>query len=408
MNTGNGLGKYIHFSLFNLVVVALYGVLMRYKIGFEFPFLDQKYLQHAHSHFAFSGWISHTLMLLMIYVLNGTVQNISITKYKIILNANLVCAYGMLVSFTFMGYEPVSITFSTLSLVVSFLFAYHFIKDSQVPARQFSGKNWFTAAIVFNLLSAAGTLVLGYMMATKNINQNLYLSSVYYYLHFQYNGWFFFACMGLLVHTMSSVIPNFQENKKIFQLFAGACIPAYFLSVLFLNLPMWLYAIIVIAALAQSIGWFKFLQQANKHRKEILQRTSLVMKYLILFVGIAVTIKLALQLCSTIPAISKLAFGFRTIVIAYLHLVLLAMISTFLIAYIYGSGLISKSKITVGAILIFTLGIFLNELILLIQGVASFSYTLIPFANESLFGIAVILLLGSWILFISNLSKSQL
>ncbi len=407
MINGNSLGKYINFSLFNLVVVALYGVLMRYKIGFEFPFLDQKFLQHAHSHFAFSGWISHTLMLLMIYVLNGTGQNISLKKYKIILNANLICAYGMLVSFTFMGYEPVSITFSTLSLVVSLLFAYHFIKDTQPPTIQFSGKNWFTAAIVFNILSAAGTLVLGYMMATKNINQNLYLSSVYYYLHFQYNGWFFFACMGLLVHTLSSTIPTFRENKNIFKLFAGACVPAYFLSVLFLKLPVWLYVIMVVAALAQGIGWVKFLQTANKHREEIMQKTSLFMKYLILFVVIAVTVKLTLQLFSTIPAISKLAFGFRTIVIAYLHLVLLAMISTFIIGYIYGTGIISKRKLTVGAILIFTVGIFLNELLLLIQGVASFSYTLIPFANELLFVIAVILLLGSLILFISNLSTSK-
>jgi hypothetical protein len=42
---------------------------MRYKIGFEFPFFDQKHLQHSHSHFAFSGWISHTLMVLMIVFL---------------------------------------------------------------------------------------------------------------------------------------------------------------------------------------------------------------------------------------------------------------------------------------------------------------------------------------------------
>jgi len=405
MVNGNSFRKYINFSLFNLVVVALYGVLMRYKIGFEFPFLDQKFLQHAHSHFAFSGWITQTLMVLMIYVLNGVCKNISLKKYKIILNANLVCAYGMLVSFTFTGYEPISIIFSTLSLFVSFLFAYIFIKDSTASNVQLSGKNWFTAAILFNILSAAGTLVLGYMMATKNLNQNLYLSSVYYYLHFQYNGWFFFACMGLLVHAFSAAIPTYRENKSVFKLFAGACIPAYFLSVLFLNPPMWLYTILVFSALAQAIGWFKFLQTANNHRKEIMQKTSLVMKYLILFVVTAVTIKLTLQLFSTIPAISKLAFGFRTIVIAYLHLVLLAIFSTFLITYIYGSGLISKSKLTVSAILIFTIGIFLNELLLLIQGVASFSYTLIPFSNELLFGISVVLLLGSLILFMSNLNK---
>ena len=60
---------WLKFSLLNLLIVALIGLLMRYKIGFEFPFFDQKHLQHSHSHFAFSGWISHTLMVLMIVFL---------------------------------------------------------------------------------------------------------------------------------------------------------------------------------------------------------------------------------------------------------------------------------------------------------------------------------------------------
>ena len=60
---------WLKFSLFNLLLVAILGLLMRYKIGFEFPFLDQKNLQHSHSHFAFAGWISHTLMVLMLVFL---------------------------------------------------------------------------------------------------------------------------------------------------------------------------------------------------------------------------------------------------------------------------------------------------------------------------------------------------
>jgi hypothetical protein len=38
---------WLKFSLINLLIVALIGLLMRYKIGFEFPFLDQKHLQHS-------------------------------------------------------------------------------------------------------------------------------------------------------------------------------------------------------------------------------------------------------------------------------------------------------------------------------------------------------------------------
>ena len=68
--------RWLKFSLLNLLIVALIGLLMRYKIGFEFPFLDQKHLQHSHSHFAFSGWITHTLMVLMIVFLEKRAKNI--------------------------------------------------------------------------------------------------------------------------------------------------------------------------------------------------------------------------------------------------------------------------------------------------------------------------------------------
>jgi hypothetical protein len=63
VNTATGFNTkfWLQFSVINLLIVALLGVLMRYKIGFAFPHFNQKYLQESHSHFAFIGWISHTL-----------------------------------------------------------------------------------------------------------------------------------------------------------------------------------------------------------------------------------------------------------------------------------------------------------------------------------------------------------
>ena len=49
--------KWLRISLFNLMLVAFLGMILRYKILFSLPFLDQKHLLHAHSHFAFSGWV---------------------------------------------------------------------------------------------------------------------------------------------------------------------------------------------------------------------------------------------------------------------------------------------------------------------------------------------------------------
>ena len=410
---------WLKFSLLNLLIVALIGLLMRYKIGFEFPFFDQKHLQHSHSHFAFSGWISHTLMVLMIVFLEKkkvllqaqddnrekNIENRFFKKYSSILSANLICAYGMLVFFIIQGYGLFSIIFSTSSIIVSCVFAYYFVKDLKLISNDDLSKNWFKTALFFNVISSFGTFALAYMMISKNIHQNEYLASIYYYLHFQYNGWFFFACMGLLFSFLQL---NPSENsffKRTFWLFFLSCIPAYFLSTLWWDLPIWIYLITVVAAFIQVYAWFRFLIIIIKTKREFLYNFPFFLRYILLFVAFALSIKFLLQLGSTIPVLSTLAFGFRPIVIAYLHLVLLAIISLFLLFYVYANHLIHFNRQIKIGVITFSIGVLLNEIILAIQGVASFSYTPIPYVNEMLFGAAIVLVIGTGITAFYSIKK---
>ena len=385
---------WLKFSLINLCIVASLGVLMRYKIGFEFPYFNQKNILHSHSHFAFSGWITHTLMTLMVYYLQDKIAEFQLNKYKKIIIANLLCSYGMLIFFIIQGYGMFSIFFSTASILVSYAFGYYYIKDLKKLDSDLAAISWFKAAVVFNIISSLGTFYLAYMMASKNVIQDLYLSSIYYFLHFQYNGWFFFGCMGLLFAFLKLKKSENPFYETSFKLFAVACIPAYFLSILWLKIPFWIYAITAAAAIIQVFAWFKLLVILIKTQKDFIKNFAPLLRYILVFVFLALSIKFILQLGSTIPALSQLAFGFRPIVIAYLHLVLLAVISLFLLFYIYANYFISITKNIKTGLIIFTIGVFLNELILAIQGVASFSYTIIPYVNELLFAIAVILLSG--------------
>lgn len=385
---------WLKISLLNLCIVATLGVLMRYKIGFEFPFFDQKHLQHSHSHFAFSGWISHTLMTLMVYYLQTKTLNLQIIKYNKIIITNLICAYGMLICFIIQGYGFFSITFSTASVLVSYVFCYQYFKDLKLIEDDLLVKNWLKAALFFNILSSLGTFYLAYMMASKNVVQDLYLSSIYFYLHFQYNGWFFFASMGLFLGFLNLRKSEHPFYETFFKLFVFACIPAYLLSILWLDLPFWLYVITIIAAIIQVFAWFKFLLVLLKSKINSLEQYSPLLRYILVFVGFAVSVKLILQLGSTVPIISQLAFGFRPIVIAYLHLVLLAIISLFLLFYIYSNHLIILNKNIKYGILLFSTAVILNEIVLAIQGLAAFSYIPIPYVNEILFGIAIVLLIG--------------
>ena len=402
---------WLKISLINLFFVATLGLLMRYKIGFEFPFLDQKNLQHSHSHFAFAGWISHTLMVLMLVFLTQKISDSTqafLKKYDFVLIANLICAYVMLISFIIQGYGMISIIASTLSIVVAFVFGYYYFKDlKKVPQHDLS-KNWFKAAIFFHLISSLGTFALAYMMSTKTLRQNEYLASIYYYLHFEYNGWFTFACIGLFIGLLQIKASDHAFYNRFFFLFFTACIPAYFLSTLWLDLPIWLYVLTVVAAVVQVYAWFKFLSIIVHTKREIFGKYPVFLRYILVFIGFALSLKILLQLGSTIPALSQLAFGFRPIVIAYLHLILLGVISLFLLFYIFATDLIRFNKSIKTGLITFTIGVILNECILAVQGIGSFSYTKIPYANEMLFGAAIVLVLGIGITTAFSLKKVKI
>ncbi len=385
---------WIRISFLNLMLVAIIGCILRYKIAFSIPFIDQKHLLHGHSHFAFSGWITQILMTLLINHLSIQKKADQFYKYNSILYANLICAYGMLVGFSIQGYAFYSILFSTLSIFVSWVFAVLYWKDLNRLSVSNISSYWFKAAILFNAISSVGAFALAFMMANKIIHQNWYLLSVYFFLHFQYNGWFFFACMGLLMNFIIGYNINSYSLRKIFWLFAGACIPAYFLSALWLNLSTWNYILVIIAAILQLIAWYYMVKIIYKIRKELFCHTTIVTKWLLGLSASALSIKFILQTCSTIPSLSELAYGFRPIVIGYLHLILLGVITLFIFGYILSQKLIAENKIITRGISIFTFSVVLNEVLLMIQGVTAISFNMVPFMNELLLITALGLFLG--------------
>ena len=385
---------WIKFSLFNLFIVAFLGFLMRYKISFEFPLLNQKNVQHAHSHFAFAGWVTQTLFLLLVnYLAKNNIEINVFKRYNKLLLLNLICAYGMLVSFVISGYNSISIFFSTASIFISFIFTICFFKDLKHIGSDKIVTNWFKGALIYNVISSIGTFYLAYMMASKNFNQDLYLSSIYYYLHFQYNGWFTLACLGLFFDYFKIQDTTFSA---LFQkVTIWTCIPVYVLSLLWLKIPIGIYIISIAAILLQTIFWFLFL---FKNKKTIHLKNHFL-NHILKFILLSMGIKLVLQLLSSIPALSKFAFGTRPVIIAYLHLVLLAIISLSLLFLLAKEFLIYNQRKIKTCLIIFTSGVLLNEILLAIQGFTSVKYISIPFINEFLLAVAIILAAGAFLVY---------
>ena len=114
--------NWIQVALINFCVVASAGITMRYKINFPMPVVNQKHVLYAHSNFAFMGWVTLVLMALMVnYLLrHGVITNYK--KYNWILAFACLTAYGMFVTFIIEAYGYYSISFSILSILVSYVF----------------------------------------------------------------------------------------------------------------------------------------------------------------------------------------------------------------------------------------------------------------------------------------------
>lgn len=398
---------WLKLSVFNFFLVALLGVIMRYKILYSLPFLDQKHLQEAHSHFAFYGWITNALYVLILIYLERVNSALNLKKYENLIVVNIISSFAMLGTFIYGGYFWGSIAASTVSLLCSFVFFYFFLKDS--TKIQDASKIWFQAGLFFAVISSLGVFNLAYMKMSGNIKQDLYLGSEYYFLHFQYNGFFIFSCIGLLLFSLKEAIAPISEskNKLIFWLMFFGCLIGVGLSVLWMKMPVSIFTVIVIATIGQTVGAVLLYDFVKKSWGNLILKWSPMQRFVLIFAGFAFAVKIALQLGSNIPALNQFAFGFRNVVIAYLHLVLLMCIATFLINQILATNYFTITKQLLLGVKLLLLGIFLNEFILGLMGVFSIKYIAIPYANHMLLYASLLMFVSIFWIFISMKTRAD-
>ncbi len=396
---------WLKFSVFNFFLVALLGVIMRYKIQYSFPFLDQKHLQEAHSHFAFYGWITNVLYVLIVNYISKVNALVKLKKYGYLIIINLAASFAMLGTFMYGGYFWASIAASTTALLTSFVFCYFFVMDARKI--QDASKIWFLAGLFFAVISSVGVFNLAYMMSSKNINQDLYLASEYYFLHFQYNGFFIFSCIGLLLYSLKEAGSpiNDKTNRLMFWLSFFGCLVGVGLSLLWLKMPLWVFTLIVVATIGQTVAAVMLFGFVKKSWTNLVLKWSPMQRFVLIFVGFAFAVKIALQLGSNIPALNQFAFGFRNVVIAYLHLVLLMCIATFLLNQILATNYFTVTKTLLLGLKMFLLGIFLNELMLGLMGIFSIKYISIPYANHLLLYFSLLIFVALGLIFFSMKTK---
>lgn len=358
------LQKWVRISLFNLLVLSIAGVLLRALIVFPIPFLAYTHLLHAHSHFAFGGWVLPALVFLTLKFFPEICERIAGRHWRNIMVLIMLSAYGMLISFIWQGYGVASIAFSTLSLIAAFYFGICVLNASRNLVS--SGPLLFLkAGIVFCFMSSLGPFALGPISAMGKTGTQLYYNVIYYYLHFQYNGFFTFVVLAALYKLIEG--PGMAtRSKTVFYLLAAACIPAYFLSVLWTAPSIIFNQAGGLAAIIQLVAVAMILRDLRYIRWQSLPSGWLLRASIFAFV-----LKNVLQLLSAFPQVARMATLNRNYVIAYLHLVLLGFITTFLISAMAGNVSPARRILFRLGCSVLLIGFVITELIMVVQKPAS-------------------------------------
>ncbi|RNI24131.1 hypothetical protein [Rufibacter latericius] len=385
-------------ALANLVVVAFLGLLLRYMMVGTVPAVNYKYLLHAHSHVALLGWLyAAVFVALLASYLPEELRNKPTYTWQFWLSQGTVL--GMLVSFPIQGYAPGSITFSTVHLLLSYWFIYQFLKDAKTACVS-QGKHGFSfrlvkAALIFLALSSLGPWAMAPIVATGHSGSEMYYNAIYFYLHFQYNGWLVFAVLGLLLWMLEhhGIAFDFKTALAFFRLMFWACLPAYLLSFLWTKPAGLVFLAAGAAASVQVVALALLLQMLWPARAQLLRLFGRWDRALFSLAAFAFVLKTGMQLLTAFPYLAALAFQVRFFIIGYLHLVLIGFVSLFLFAFFFRLGWLSFR----GRMGRWGMGFFLaafagTEVLLFLQGAFLWlRLGALPYFYELMFSISTLL-----------------
>lgn len=368
------LKKHSVIALGYFLTIAILGVILRcfsiILIDFNF-----RHIVHAHSHVALLGWVYSALMVLIykLYLSNSNIEK----KYIRIFWFTQITIIGMLVTFPFTGYALFSITFSTLFLIASYFFSYLVFKHTPKDHKVTYSYQCIKVSLWYMVISSIGPWSLGIIMSTVGEASSLYRNSIYFYLHFQYNGWFILALFGVLFYIFEQLKIKISSKgfKTFFRLFNIGVILTFTISVLWMKLPLIANIIAGLGALLQLIAFGIILKEIILNKRIIKNKISKILFFILKSLLVIYSIKLLLQFLGTFPYLGSVASSNIDFVIGYLHWVFLGLVSLSILGFLYQFKLI---KLTKTSVYFYLLGFILTETLIFYRGLAAWKGLNLP------------------------------
>ncbi len=396
--------KLVVVCVINFLVAALMGLLLRYVFVLplhEFvkplPFQFRN-LMHAHSHVAMLGWVYLMLYVLIIHHFVPDKKPV----YNRLFWLTEIAVIGMMLSFPFQGYAAISISFSTLHIICSYIFIRLVWKNHKVASKPI--RLLLKASLIFMFVSTIGIWCLGPAAAILGIESAFFQIAIQFFLHFQFNGWFMFAVLAVFLHYFpiekAPQFPIFFKTLIVGTILTFALPVSWFA---FHPLLLWINGL---GVLLQLLAGYYFILLLRPHWAKFWTITLPLVKWMYGLALFSFVLKIVLQASSIFPEVSKMAYQYHNFVIGFIHLMMLGVISGFLFAFLLESSLVSlKAKLLKLGVIGFIVGFVATEFILLLQGLFYyFGLGMIPNYYLVLFLFSILLPLGLLFIFINILN----
>lgn len=389
------------WAVFFFLMASLFGLAMRYFFIGEIPFFEYKHLLHAHSHVALLGW--GYLLLSGALVFTFIKDRSRLKTYRNLLILAVIANIGMMLSFPFQGYGLYSIAFSTFHLLISYWFAYCFLKDLSKIEPTASVK-LIRYSIYWMVLSTLGLWAIAPIAATLGRLHPLYSMSVQWFLHLQLNGWFVYALLGLLVHFAIQKGFKVGISRTTFIVLNLSLIFTYALAVSWSTPIESLYYFNTIGVLLQGVAYYLILKSARLLSTDFFKIPSHWIDGMLYLGILSLLAKAIIQIALVIPEVATMAFTIRMYVIGFIHLVMLGAITFGIGGLAVKIGWLPANRTSKWAWIILSFGFISSEIFLLGQGTLLWAkmgfipnYHLFLFLSSTLFPLALIILLISMV-----------
>jgi len=393
--------SWILFSLLNFLTAAIMGLILRGAFVWGADWLDYRNMMHGHSHVAMLGWV-----YLALYILIGS-QFIPAEQWKKPVYAWLFwltqfTVVGMMISFPLQGYGAVSITFSTLHILESYVFVYLVWRDHRRTQPELS--LLIKTSLVLMVLSTVAIWSLGPLVIWGGTGSIWYQLAIQFFLHFQFYGWFTMAVLALLLEVVTR---NSSLSTATFKKFYCMLLLSVFLTYGLVlawgfggAIPLLVNGMGLLSQLIALGYFYKTILHSNP---QFFQQLSPSIKVLYQFGMASWIAKVTIQTIVIIPEAAVVSFTIRSLMIGFVHLTMLGFVSGLLFALILGADkLVSDSSWAFAGRGAFIAGFVLTELLLFVQGLCYwFQWGQLPAFYELLFGASALLPLSIFLLLVS-------